>query len=242
MMQSVFLIRSLNDCVLLQQDIEGLLMWSNIWGMDFNIDECNVRNKLPFIFAYKILDKPLQRVQHMRDLGVLINNNLTWGTHCRGLINKCNRTMGMIKRAVGFNAPVNVTTSLYCTLVRSNLEYCSSVWSPSTVSDAKAIESIQRAATRCILNYPEIKCDQRCTMLHLHPLTYRCEITYFLYVFKCIKGYHDVSWHNNIEVTSNSSLRSSNAGLVLRMKFVKTECFKISFFNKIIALWNALPL
>ena len=58
----------------------------------------------------------------MRDLGVLINTNLTWGTHCRGLINKCNRTMGMIKRAVGFNAPVNITTSLYRTLVRSNLE------------------------------------------------------------------------------------------------------------------------
>ena len=71
----------------------------------------------------------------MRDLGVLINTNLTWGTHCRGVINKCNRTMGMIKQAVGFNAPVNVTTSVYRTLVRSNLEYCSGVWSPSTVSD-----------------------------------------------------------------------------------------------------------
>ena len=46
----------------------------------------------------------------MRDLGVLINTKHVWGTHCRGLINKCYRTMGMIKRAVGFNAPVNVTT------------------------------------------------------------------------------------------------------------------------------------
>ena len=108
--------RSLNDCVLLQQDIESLLMWSYIWGMDFNIDKCNVlsitRNNLPFIFEYKISDKPLQRVQHMRDLGVLINTYFTWGTHCRGLNNKCNITMGMIKRAVGFNAPVNVTTSV----------------------------------------------------------------------------------------------------------------------------------
>ena len=123
--------------------------------MDFNIDKCNVlpitRNNLPFIFDYKMLDKPLQRVKHMRDLGVLIHTNLTWGPHCRGLNNKCNRTMGMIKRAVGFNAPANVTTSLYRTLVRSILEYCSGVWSPSTVSDTKAIESIQRAATRYFL-------------------------------------------------------------------------------------------
>ena len=177
----------------------------------------------------------------MRDLVVLIKNNRTWGTHCRGLINKWNRTMGMIKRAVGFNAPVIVTTSLYRTLVRSNLEYCSSVRSPSTVSDTKDIESIQRAATRYFLNYPDIKYDQRCIMLHLHPLSYRREITDFLYVFKCIKGYYDVSWHNNIEVLSNSSLRSGNAGVVLHMKIVKTECFKRSFFNRIVPLWNALP-
>ena len=151
-------------------------MWSYIRGMDFNIATCNVlfitRNNLPFIFEFTILDKPLQQVE------VMINTNLAWNTHCRGLINKLiigdwlinNGTMGMIKRAVGFNVPVNVTTSLYRTLVRSNLEYCSSVWSPSIVSDTKVIESIQRAATRYILNYPEIKYDQRCTMLNLPPL------------------------------------------------------------------------
>ena len=57
----------------------------------------------------------------------MINTNLAWGTHCRALISKCNRTVGVINRAVGFNAPVNVTISLYRNLVRSNLEYCSSV-------------------------------------------------------------------------------------------------------------------
>ena len=48
------LIRFLNDCVLLQQDIENLLMWSYILGIDFNIDKCKVlsitRNNLLFIF------------------------------------------------------------------------------------------------------------------------------------------------------------------------------------------------
>ena len=62
-----------------------------------------------------------------------------------------------------------------------------------------------------------------------------------LYVFKCIKGYYDVAWHNNIEIISNSSLKSSNAGRVLRMNIVRTECFKISFFNRNVPMWNALP-
>ena len=54
--------------------------------------------------------------------------------------------------------------------------------------------------------------------------------------------YYDVFKHNNnIEVLSNSSLRSGNAGRVLRMKFFRTECFKRSLFNRIVPLWNALP-
>ena len=37
----------------------------------------------------------------MRDLGVATNTNLALGSHCKGLINTCDRTMGMIKRTVG---------------------------------------------------------------------------------------------------------------------------------------------
>ena len=58
----------------------------------------------------------------MRDLRLTINTNLKCGPHARVLIHKRNRTVGKIKRAVGFNYPVvNVTISLYRTLVRSNL-------------------------------------------------------------------------------------------------------------------------
>ena len=87
-----------------------------------------------------------------------------------------------------------------------------------------------------ILNYPEIKYDQRCTMLYMQPLSYRREITDLLYVFKYIKGYYVIT-----KVISNSSLRSGNAGRVLRMKIVRTESFKIRFFNRIVPMWNALP-
>ena len=47
----------------------------------------------------------------MRGLGVTINTSLTWASHVRCLINKCNRTICIIRLAVGFNAPVHVSTS-----------------------------------------------------------------------------------------------------------------------------------
>ena len=39
------------------------------------------------------------------------------------LVSKCNRMMGMIKRSVGYKAPISVTSDLYSALVCSNLEH-----------------------------------------------------------------------------------------------------------------------
>ena len=43
------------------------------------------------------------------------------------------------------------------------------------------------------------------------------EIADLLYIFKCIKGYYDAPWSNNVEILNRSNLRSGNAGHVLRM-------------------------
>ena len=70
-------------------------------------------------------------------------------------------------------------------MARSNLEYCSTMHVVSQYSFGyKRVSTVQRAATRYILSHPEIKYEERCTMLHLHPLFYRREITDLLYVFK----------------------------------------------------------
>ena len=88
------------------------------------------------------------------------------------------------------------------------------------------IESIQRAATRYILNYPEIDYEQRCTIYMYFICIHYREIADLFYIFKCIKGYYDVPWYNIVETLPNSNLRSVNVGLVSHMQLVKTEGFK----------------
>ena len=80
----------------------------------------------------------------MRDLGVKITINLKWGRHAGGLINKCNRTMGMIGRAVGFMLllmlpPLLVNCTVHWYEVAWNFVLVG-LWPPGTVSDIKAIE------------------------------------------------------------------------------------------------------
>ncbi|ELU08872.1 hypothetical protein CAPTEDRAFT_32721, partial [Capitella teleta] len=57
---------------------------------------------------------------------------------------KANILCGIVKRAIGFNAPRNVKMQLYKSLVRPNLEYSTQVWSPCFKNEILSIESVQR--------------------------------------------------------------------------------------------------
>ena len=96
--------------------------------------------------------------------------------------------MGVVKRLVGYKAPINVTSYLYSTHVRSNLEHSSTVWSSFNFNDMQALESIQRAATRYILSYPDVKYSERCTTLNLLPLSFRRDCAHLIFYFKCLHG------------------------------------------------------
>ena len=95
--------------------------------------------------------------------------------------------MGMIKRAVGFNAPVNVTTSLYRTLIRSNFEYCSSAWSLSTVSDTRLLSQYREQLLVILLIIRILKTtnDALCLICTHYLIDARLQIFYmFLNVLK----------------------------------------------------------
>ena len=74
------------------------------------------RKKVPIDFTYTINKRRVRRVQSMKDLGVSVTSDLSWNSHINTLVSKCNRMMGMIKRSVGYKAPINVTSYLYSRL------------------------------------------------------------------------------------------------------------------------------
>ena len=60
--------------------------------------------------------------------------------------------LGLIKRICREFRDVSTLRTLYCTLVRSQLEYGSVVWSPFTARNITKLERVQRHTTkqRCI--------------------------------------------------------------------------------------------
>jgi hypothetical protein len=214
--------------------------------MFFNVEKCKLlricRSKPKSTFTYTMYDAALECVDSFKDLGVLITSDLSWGPQVEAIVSKCNRIMGMVKRSVGYSAPPRVTLALYQSLIRSNMEHASSVWAPHYNTHIRRLETIQRSATRYILHYPEHNYPARCSELNILPLSYRREISDLLFLYKCIHGMYNIVIDDYIQyVPTNSGLRSSTSGTLLRSRFAHTETFKHSYFNRVVHTWNALP-
>ena len=100
---------------------------------------------------------------------MVVDHTLSFNDHIESIVNKTKKVCGMVKRAVGYNAPSNVKLQLYKSVCRPNVEYSSQVWSPHIKQDIKAVESVQRGMTRFIVNNPDLSYAERCHKLTLRP-------------------------------------------------------------------------
>jgi len=62
-------------------------------------------------------------------MSVITTDNLKSFSNCQAVYSKANRMLGMIKRTIVYKSP-DILLTLYKTLVRPLLEYCTPAWSP----------------------------------------------------------------------------------------------------------------
>ena len=83
------------------------------------------------------------------DLGVLFTTDLKFSRHINNIILKANRTLALIRCTLHSLNP-HLLRILYVSLVQPRLDYLSSVWNPHQLKDIRALENVQRRATRLI--------------------------------------------------------------------------------------------
>ena len=151
--------------------------------------------------------------------------------------------LGLIKRTCkGLDDPKTLCT-LYCSLVRSNLEYCSVVWSPYTKRNIDKLERVQRRATKFSLKSDD-PYDIRLKKLNLMSLEKRRSLTDVTFLYKVLNGNINIDVSKIIDFHSEAdrfSLRSKDS-LTLKKKFARTNVLKYSFLHRITDQWNQLPL
>ena len=100
-------------------------------------------------FFYQLNNTILQDVDHNPYLGLLISKDLKWGTHIDKISKKASSTLGFVARNTR-KYPQSCRKTAYIALVRSTLEYGSTIWDPYLQKDINKIEKIQKRAARFI--------------------------------------------------------------------------------------------
>ena len=130
--------------------------------------------------------------------------------------------------------------TLYTSLVRSKLLYCSVVWRPLLLVDIKCLELVQRRATKFIIKGSDLDYRQSLETLHLLPLMMEFEMADILFFVKSLK--HPSEYFNIQDfVQFCDQSTCSSTYFKLKHPISRNSAESNLFFNHIPRLWNSLP-
>ena len=142
-------IANVDDCHSLQSDMNNVVNWCKHWRILLNIKKCfhvnfSMLRSRNIDWVYFINDQCIEKVSSIKDLGVTFTYNLNFSTHINNIVKKSMQMYGFMKRILKPVCDPAVYISLYHTLIRSRLEYCSFIWSPLAQSYSDKIERVQK--------------------------------------------------------------------------------------------------
>lgn len=164
-----FTIKSEYDCIKLQHDLDRLNQYYSDNRITVNVNKCVLmtftRKRTPIRFEYKIGTTPIMRTQRVRDLGILLDDKLSFNEHVSDIVSRSYKSLGFILRVSQPFTDIKCLKILYYAYVRSILEYCCNVWNPQYITYIEDIENIQSKFIKH-LNYrchhPHISYEESC--------------------------------------------------------------------------------
>ncbi len=238
-----------HDCIQLQSDLDALSSWSSDWKLMFNETECSLLSIVSGHTSaeqsehqYFINERPISSSNQQNDLGIMTSSNLSWSHHASKITYKAYKILGLLHRTFCSTNNVPAKKRLYISLVRSQLLYGSQIWRPLQLKDMKPIESLQRRATKYILNDYTSDYRSRLIKLQLLPLSMLLDLNDICFFAKSLKLISD---NNSFDITkyikfSHNQTRSRSYKKLVQ-PLVKNNRDKQFYFNRLPYLWNSLP-
>ena len=167
--------------------------WSKVWKMIFNIIKCHHLHigkkftETTYTMESDGQQVELEKVKNEKDLGVIIDQNLTFRDHITSKVNIANRNVGIVFRTFTY-IDQEMFLNLYKSIIRPHLEYATPVWSPLYKKDKIIIENVQRRATRLVATCKNLPYQERLRKLGLPTLEYRRERADMIQTYKILHG------------------------------------------------------
>jgi hypothetical protein len=193
-------IGSMEDCLVLQAALDGLSIWCQLNRLPLNIDKCQYirfsRNKSPIQFSYSIDGRNLERVEEIRDLGVLFDSKLSFKNHITGIRNRAMKSLGFMLRTVSGFKSIASLKLLYMSTVRTILDFNSPIWSPNYAVHVDGLEKVQRKFLRHVnyllgISREHLNYDYLYTHTGLTPLQVRRTFFDLVFLYKILNYSYD---------------------------------------------------
>ena len=190
-------------------------------------------------FIYGFSNSPLPSSRIVTDLGLKIDDSLSFSTHIRSLASKARSRCAVYFKTFISRDPKTMV-QFYITYIRPLLEYCSVAWSPILLRDINIIESVQRYFSNRIPGCTYLPYKQRLARLSIESLQFRRTISDLVYLFSIVSGTHTISLSPYFCHVPPSVTRGHNLKLELPTTNFCTT--KQNFLSRCIPIWNRLPL
>ena len=241
----MLLYRGLNspgDTQHLQQDNDLLNTWVHTHHLTMNPSKCKYmrvsRKRKPTDVPAILLEGiPLECVDTIKYLGVILSSDLSWTPHIESVCTKARKLLGLLYRRFYNSAGSDTLFELYTTQIRPHLEYAAPVWDPCTARSIKKLENTQKPALKICskqwdnLGYQDLLDLAKCPTLRNCRLYFKL-CTLYKIVHKLIYFPVDI-----LPLRSNLSAPVP----LLNQPFARTNSFFSSFVLSSISLWNNLP-
>ena len=236
-----------SDSLQLQEDLNRLAHWSTTWSLPFNNSKCSVISVNPGCqqsgtsLSYHLFSTHLSKQSMQNDLGVIVTSDLRWRAHLQSIMAKAYKVLGLLRRLFTSVGCPDAKRVLYVSLVQPKLLYCSPIWRPCVLSDIRALEYVQRRATKFILSRTDINYRLRLLHLRLLPLVMILEMNDIMFFIKSLKepcNHFDISRY----VTFSSGNTRFASSVKLRHSLVYNNSTRNFYFNRLPRLWNSLPV
>lgn len=185
------------DVAALQSDLTRLEEYCAINFLDLNPSKCSIAtySRKPSVLNnnYTLKNHILQRRSLVRDLGVYHDSKLIFDSHVDAVVSRASKALGFVLRNSSSFKEIKTLKILYCTFVRSTVEYASQIWNPMYNTYINRIENIQKKFVRHLCyrlkrqynseNYVSLAMEH-----HLVPLYKRRDVADVTYLLKIASG------------------------------------------------------
>ena len=142
-------IQGLEDCSVLQSDLDVIYRWAKEVNMYFNSDKFECFRLWPGLSPVPEFDylgpdgQPIEVKHSLKDLGIHLSSDLSFRVHVEKVVSSASKLCGWGLRTFRRRS-LSTMKQIWKTLVQPKLDYCSQFWSPGDQESINKIEAVQR--------------------------------------------------------------------------------------------------